>query len=209
MRIPFLLLLPCLVLSCGRDPLEADTSTSGLNATAAPSEEVTVVDPPADEKTPDTVVAKPDAAPPNMPSLTPDGTSGPDACLLFGAKDQGVFNFESASWQYQVKDCQSSACWDFFSIDISCRLSFQHDNKMKTASAPPDLCRAAARLFTSPRFEAATKACPIINQPINESFEVSGAVNVRRKFSFCNTAEMEQARACLRWVVDSTLGPTP
>lgn len=221
MRLLCLLMLPCLAMSCGRDPLQIDPSSSGLNGeakrrdqeqessknnTAPASEEVTVIDTPEDPPQPDADIVLPIAPPPIFIAPLAPSPTGREACLFFAPADQGVFNFESGAWQYQVQDCQSSACWDFFSINIQCSLSFQHDNKMKTAIAPPDLCRYAARMFTSPRFETATKACPMINQPINESFEVVGAVNVRRKFSFCNTPEMEQARACLRWVIDSTLG---
>ncbi|MDX2022531.1 MAG: hypothetical protein SF187_20005 [Deltaproteobacteria bacterium] len=132
--------------------------------------------------------------------------SGKDACLLFGSLEQPVVGFQSARWQYQVKDCQSSACWDFFSLDIGCSLSFQHDNLLKTSKLDPALCRSAARVFISPRFIEATKACPMIVAPINESFEVEAATQVRRKFSFCETPDMQAARACLRWVAATAFG---
>ncbi len=208
-----LVAVPMLVVSCAREPLDVDQNSSGVRAEITEkgagegSKEAPLIDEPEpDEPMPDEVVMNPDSLPPEQaapPSL------GVDSCQLFAAADQGAGDFESASWQYHVKDCQSSACWDFFSIDNKCSLSFQHDNQMRKASAPEELCRWAAVVFTSPRFESATKACPMVNQPINESFEVTGAVRVRRKFSFCNTPEMEQARDCLRWIVASTFNMRP
>lgn len=205
-------MLSVLAIGCGSAPLDAgpNSRAQGVGSDDPQDEldrekasqaagEIPFVDEDPEVQTP----APPAPPPPTPPSAT---ATGKDACLQFGSALHPAVGFNTATWQYQVKNCQSSACWDFFSLDLQCNLSFQHDNQKQTTTIDTELCGFAVRVLTSRRFTEATQACPAIVEPINESFEISATTVVHRKFSFCDTPVMEEARSCLRWVVATAFG---
>ena len=64
-------------------------------------------------------------------------------------------------------------------------------------------------MLTSQQLAEAINACSSQDQNVDESWELAGIVQISRKLSGCNTAEITAARECLLALVDSAFAARP